>query len=80
MVAEGAANGQKLAEQIEEATGYETRATILGHVQRGGTPTIPRLVEKAIGDRHRAEQFIRDVVPMLTDLTVTDSFRRRRRC
>jgi ATP-dependent phosphofructokinase / diphosphate-dependent phosphofructokinase len=31
--------GQTLAEAIEERTGYETRVTILGHVQRGGTPT-----------------------------------------
>jgi len=30
---------QQLAEQIEARTGYETRATVLGHVQRGGTPT-----------------------------------------
>jgi len=28
-----------LAEAIEERTGFETRQTILGHVQRGGTPT-----------------------------------------
>ncbi len=31
--------GQILAEAIEERTGYETRLTTLGHVQRGGTPT-----------------------------------------
>jgi 6-phosphofructokinase len=31
--------GARLAEQIEERTGYETRVTTLGHVQRGGTPT-----------------------------------------
>jgi phosphofructokinase-like protein len=31
--------GQQLADQIEARTGYETRMTILGHVQRGGTPT-----------------------------------------
>jgi phosphofructokinase-like protein len=31
--------GQMLSEAIEERTGYETRVTILGHVQRGGTPT-----------------------------------------
>jgi phosphofructokinase-like protein len=31
--------GVELAHQLESATGYETRATILGHVQRGGTPT-----------------------------------------
>jgi 6-phosphofructokinase 1 len=28
-----------LAEEIEERTGFETRVTILGHIQRGGTPT-----------------------------------------
>jgi ATP-dependent phosphofructokinase / diphosphate-dependent phosphofructokinase len=31
--------GDVLARAIEERTGYETRATVLGHVQRGGTPT-----------------------------------------
>jgi 6-phosphofructokinase 1 len=31
--------GSRLAEQIEQRTGYETRVTTLGHVQRGGTPT-----------------------------------------
>ena len=31
--------GTRLAEQIELRTGYETRVTTLGHVQRGGTPT-----------------------------------------
>jgi 6-phosphofructokinase 1 len=28
-----------MAKRIEEATGVETRATILGHMQRGGSPT-----------------------------------------
>jgi 6-phosphofructokinase 1 len=31
--------GQLLAEEIEKRTGFETRVTVLGHVQRGGTPT-----------------------------------------
>ncbi len=31
--------GTRLAEEIEARTGYETRVTTLGHVQRGGTPT-----------------------------------------
>jgi phosphofructokinase-like protein len=31
--------GQSLADLIEQKTGYETRVTVLGHVQRGGTPT-----------------------------------------
>jgi len=31
--------GAALALEIEERTGFETRVTVLGHVQRGGTPT-----------------------------------------
>ena len=31
--------GQQLADELERLTGYETRVTILGHLQRGGTPT-----------------------------------------
>ena len=31
--------GNLLAEEIEKRTGFETRVTILGHIQRGGTPT-----------------------------------------
>ncbi len=31
--------GWRLETEIEERTGYETRATVLGHTQRGGTPT-----------------------------------------
>jgi 6-phosphofructokinase 1 len=31
--------GQRLEREIESRTGYETRATVLGHTQRGGTPT-----------------------------------------
>jgi phosphofructokinase-like protein len=31
--------GQQLAEALEQMTGFETRVTTLGHLQRGGTPT-----------------------------------------
>ncbi len=31
--------GARLAHQIEQRTGFETRVTVLGHVQRGGSPT-----------------------------------------
>jgi ATP-dependent phosphofructokinase / diphosphate-dependent phosphofructokinase len=31
--------GVRLEQEIEQRTGFETRATVLGHVQRGGTPT-----------------------------------------
>ena len=46
--AEGVGNSTKMAEQIEEATGIETRATILGHMQRGGTPTCKDRVYASI--------------------------------
>ena len=39
MVAEGIGDVEQLAKNIEAATGVETRATVLGHVQRGGRPS-----------------------------------------
>lgn len=39
VAAEGAAAGEPLAREIEERTGMECRATVLGHLQRGGMPT-----------------------------------------
>jgi 6-phosphofructokinase 1 len=40
IVAEGVGGALNLAEKIEEITQIETRATILGHIQRGGSPTV----------------------------------------
>lgn len=37
--AEGVGHSYSMAKRIESATGIETRATILGHMQRGGSPT-----------------------------------------
>ncbi|MFA4854329.1 MAG: 6-phosphofructokinase [Candidatus Omnitrophota bacterium] len=39
VVAEGAGKAADIAEKITEMTGLETRAVVLGHVQRGGRPT-----------------------------------------
>ena len=39
MVAEGVGRAEELSDIIEKRTGVVTRATILGHVQRGGSPT-----------------------------------------
>ncbi len=39
IVAEGVDVSEQLAKQLEKDTGIVTRATILGHVQRGGSPT-----------------------------------------
>ena len=40
--------GQLLADKIEEITGFETRVTVLGHLQRGGTPTA---ADRVLGTR-----------------------------
>ncbi len=40
VVAEGVGSVDAIAKQIEEMTGIESRATVLGHVQRGGRPTV----------------------------------------
>lgn len=40
VVAEGCGSAIEIAEQIQSKSGIETTATILGHVQRGGTPTL----------------------------------------
>ena len=39
IVAEGYGSAQSVADRIHENTGIDTRVTILGHIQRGGTPT-----------------------------------------
>ncbi len=41
--------GNLLAGEIEERTGFETRATILGHIQRGGSPTA---ADRVLGSRY----------------------------
>ncbi|MFN2616707.1 MAG: 6-phosphofructokinase [Thermoleophilaceae bacterium] len=42
--------GQRLEREIEQRTGYETRATVLGHMQRGGTPTaFDRVLATRVG-------------------------------
>ncbi len=48
--AEGVGDSINMAKRIEEATGVETRATILGHLQRGGSPTVKdRLYASVMG-------------------------------
>ena len=52
IVAEGLGGVIEMAKTIEEKTGIETRATILGHVQRGGKPTVrDRVMASAMGAR-----------------------------
>ena len=50
VVSEGVGNSVELAKEIEQKTGVESRATILGHVQRGGSPTVrDRVVASQMG-------------------------------
>ncbi|MGL5617344.1 MAG: 6-phosphofructokinase [Sarcina sp.] len=52
IVAEGVGKSEELAKYIEEKTGAESRATILGHIQRGGTPTPDdRILASKLGAR-----------------------------
>ena len=46
--AEGIGHSTSMAKRIEAATGVETRATILGHMQRGGSPTAKDRVYASI--------------------------------
>ena len=50
IVAEGAGNAFSIAKEIEEKTGFEVRVTVLGHLQRGGSPTaMDRLLASRMG-------------------------------
>lgn len=53
--AEGIGHSGSMARRIEAATGIETRATILGHMQRGGTPTCKDRVYASIMGARAAE-------------------------
>ncbi|SDN55677.1 6-phosphofructokinase [Alkalicoccus daliensis] len=54
LVAEGVGSGVEIGQQIQDKTDLETRVTVLGHIQRGGTPTAAdrvlasRLAAKAV--------------------------------
>lgn len=50
--AEGIGDSHAMAKRIEEATGIETRATVIGHIQRGGSPTCKdRVYASCMGAR-----------------------------
>ena len=50
VASEGLCDATQLARQLQESTGIETRATILGHIQRGGNPTLrDRVVASKMG-------------------------------
>ena len=59
VVAEGVGHSEDICKRIQEETGIESRATILGHVQRGGSPTLrDRVVASRMG--YHAVELLRD--------------------
>jgi 6-phosphofructokinase 1 len=51
VVAEGAAKGEDVSQKITDLSGIEARVTVLGHIQRGGTPTAAdRILASRLGD------------------------------
>lgn len=58
IVAEGIGGVEEMAKRIEAETGVETRATVLGHVQRGGHPTVrDRVTASLMG--HKAVELLK---------------------
>ena len=52
VVAEGACSGVGLKNVVEEKTGIDTRVSILGHIQRGGSPTVEdRMKASQLGEK-----------------------------
>ena len=50
LLAEGVGGAQTMAKEIEEVTGIETRSTVLGHIQRGGSPSaFDRILASRLG-------------------------------
>lgn len=75
VVAEGVGHTDEIAQTIAEKTGIETRATVLGHVQRGGSPTVrDRVVASQMG-YHAVEllaQGIGNRVVVMRDSKIVD--------
>ncbi|PKR84288.1 6-phosphofructokinase [Heyndrickxia camelliae] len=52
IVAEGVTSGNKFAEELKDAFNIETRVSVLGHIQRGGSPTASdRVLASRLGAR-----------------------------
>ena len=52
VIAEGAGDGMGLGKIVEEKTGIDTRVSVLGHIQRGGSPTVEdRMKASMLGEK-----------------------------
>lgn len=57
IIAEGAGKAEDIANSIKDCAGFETRVTVLGHYQRGGSPTV---FDRLLGSRfgHKAVELL----------------------
>lgn len=52
VVAEGAGSAIEIGKAVEEKTGIDTRVSVLGHIQRGGSPTVEdRMKASMLGEK-----------------------------
>lgn len=61
IVSEGVIGAQELANQIQAATGVDSRATVLGHIQRGGSPTVRDRVSASLMGYHAVDLLDRGI-------------------
>ncbi len=86
VVAEGVGKVNDLAKYVEQRLGIETRATILGHVQRGGSPTLrDRVVASQMGfkavdllDQNIGNRVVVMKNGKITDLDITEALKMER--
>lgn len=55
MIAEGVGHAGDLANEIQSRTGIDSRATVLGHVQRGGSPSLRDRVTASLMGYHAVD-------------------------
>ena len=60
-MAEGVGQSENIARTIQEMTGIESRVTVLGHVQRGGSPTVRDRVLATEMGYHAVELLEQDI-------------------
>lgn len=75
IVAEGVGGVEEMAKEIEAKTGIESRATVLGYVQRGGSPTVrDRIIATQMGN-HAVELLAKGIgnrVVVMKDSVIVD--------
>lgn len=72
VVAEGAGHAETIAKEIEAKSGIEARATVLGHVQRGGAPTVRDRVAATRYGYHSVELIARGITDRVLGMRADD--------